>query len=208
VSIVGNLDKVAKWARKNICTKVKLKLPDDDRNDGSYTVQQISPEAFVLYVPTRDRMPPKAAAPIPSICVQLLEGTDDLINHTGIMKMRFSLSAWNPGLHKEGELLVPHRRDDGNLYYKRWTSDDKKERFQRDTEGWRDVWNFADVTIRELENAEYIEGLRLVKEEGITYGPYQEDGAFTDFYPYWFAWVDFTLEYGINRTAKTYSQYL
>lgn len=208
MSIVDNLDKVAKWARENICSKVKLKLPDDDRNDGSYTVQLVSPEAFVLYVPTRDRMPPKVTAPIPSICVQLMEGKEDLSSHIGIMKMRFSLSAWNPGLHKEGELFMPYRDDEGKLYYKQWTSDDKKEKFQRDAEGWRDVWNFADITIRELENAEYIEGLRLVKEEGITYGPYQEDGAFIDFYPYWFAWVGFTLEYGITRTAKPYKDFL
>lgn len=208
MSIVGNLDKVAKWAQENICSKVKLKLPDDDRNDGSYSVQLVSPEAFVLYVPTKDRLPPKATAPIPSICVQLLEGNDDMTNSTGQMKMRFSLSAWNPGTHMEGEVFVPYTDEEGNLRYKQWTSDDSKEKFKRNAEGWRDVWSFADTVIRELENAEYIEGLRLVKEEGITYGPYQEDGTFTDFYPYWFAWVGFTLEYGINRTAKTYNQYL
>lgn len=208
MSIVNNLDKVAKWAQENICSKVKLKLPDDDRNDGSYSVQLVSPEAFVLYVPTKDRLPPKATAPIPSICVQLLEGNDDMSSSTGQMKMRFSLSAWNPGTHMAGEVLVPYRDEEGNLRYKQWTSDGSKEKFKRNAEGWRDVWSFADTVIRELENAEYIEGLRLVKEEGITYGPYQEDGTFTDFYPYWFAWVGFTLEYGLNRTAKAYHSFL
>ena len=88
MSIVDNLDKVAKWARENICTKVKLKLPDDDRNDGSYTVQLVSPEAFVLYVPTRDRMPPKVTAPIPSICVQLMEGKEDLTKKRNSKEMQ------------------------------------------------------------------------------------------------------------------------
>lgn len=208
MSIVYRLDKVAKWAQDTICSKVKLKLPDDDRNDGTYGVQLVSPGVFVLYVPTKDRMPPKATAPIPSLCVQLVEGSEDMTKNSGRMKLRFSLSAWNPGTHKEGELFIPYRDESGNLYYKAWTSDDVKEKFIRNAEGWRDVWNFADTALRELEAAEYIEGLRLVKEDGITYGPYQDDGAFTDFYPYWFAWINFTLEYGLNRTTETYKQYL
>jgi hypothetical protein len=208
VSIVNTLDKVAKWAQANICKDVKLKLPDDDKNDGTYNVKLVNPEAFVLYVPTKDRMPPQIAAPIPSLCVQLIEGTDDMIKSISRLKMRFSLSAWNPGMHKEGELFLPQRDEAGNLIYTVWTGSDIKEKFQRNSEGWRDVWTFADVAIRKLENAEFIEGLRLVKEDGVIYGPYQEEGAFTDFYPYWFAWVSFTIEYGLSRTAETYQQYL
>lgn len=208
MSIVNNLDKVTQWAQEAICSKVKLKLPDDDKNDGSYTVQMVSPEAFVLYLPTKDRMPPKVAAPIPSLCVQLVEGTDHMTKSTGRMKMRFSLSAWNPGTHMQGEMFIPFRDEEGNLRYKEWTSEEAGEKFRRHSEGWRDVWSFVDTALRELENAEYINGLRLVKEEGVVYGPYTEDGAFTDYYPYWFAWISFTLEYGLNRKAEAYRQYL
>ena len=46
---------------------------------------------------------------------------------------------------------------------------------------------------------EYIAGLRLVKENNIEYGPFTEDGALVSYYPYWFCWVQFTLEHGLAR---------
>ena len=65
--------------------------------------------------------------------------------------------------------------------------------------GWRDVWSFTDKVLQAIENTEYIAGLRLVKENNIEYGPFTEDGALVSYYPYWFCWVQFTLEHGLAR---------
>src|SRR5699024_12063239 len=44
---------------------------------------------------------------------------------------------------------------------------------------------YSDLILREIENAEYIAGHRLVKEKGVKYGLFTEDGNIWDYYPYW-----------------------
>ena len=59
-----------------------------------------------------------------------------------------------------------------------------------------------------IENAEYIGSLRVMKEDGITFGPVSEQDAVPDFYPYWFAWVEFSVEEPLTRTPKDYQHLL
>ena len=50
---------------------------------------------------------------------------------------------------------------------------------------------------------------RLVKESGIKFGLFTEDGNIWDFYPYWHSWISFTLEAGVvARTPKAYENLL
>ena len=65
-----------------------------------------------------------------------------------------------------------------------------------------------DVALRELENAEYLGGLRIAKEEGIAFGPLTEQDAVVDYYPYWFAWISCSVQYGIARNPKQYRDLL
>lgn len=80
--------------------------------------------------------------------------------------------------------------------------------FEKNGEGWRDAWNFVDTALRMIENAEYIGPLRVMKEDGITFGPVSEQDAVPDFYPYWFAWVEFSAEEPLTRTPKDYQHLL
>ena len=95
------------------------------------------------------------------------------------------------------EMAVPEQDPQalGGVKYRREPS----ENFKRNLEGWRDVWSFTDKVLQAIENTEYIAGLRLVKENNIEYGPFTEDGALVSYYPYWFCWVQFTLEHGLAR---------
>ena len=79
MTLVNSIDKIVSWLTENVCSKIALKLPDDYRNDTGYDVVMVNPAAFPLYVPGKDRLPPNVAAPIPSVCVQLMEGSDELI---------------------------------------------------------------------------------------------------------------------------------
>lgn len=210
MAIVKNLDNIVKWANEQICSKIKLKQPDDDRNDGAYAEPYINPTTFALYLPAKDRLPPNVPAPIPSICVQLMEGKDSPLEGTGRIKIRLCLAAWNPGNHA-GDNYIPKPSPEslGGTSYEKITDPEAMKKFTRNLEGWRDVWNFTDVTLRELENAEYIAGLRLVKEEGITYGPFIEEGVIWDYYPYWHSWISFSLENGLSRkTPDKYKDFL
>ena len=198
MTLTSIIDKVTEWAQTAICDKLSLKLPDDDRNDNEFPGTMTTPTAFAMFVPAQDRLPPRARAPIPSLCVQLKDGKDALAEGKRTLKMRFSLAAWNPGEHG-GDASDPVEQPGtlGGKSYKPRTDPDKLNQYTRNMDGWRDLWNFADKALQELEGAEYIGGLRLVKEnDGITYGPFTEEGTIWDYYPYWFLWIDFTLECG------------
>ena len=78
MSIVNSIETVRDWLTAEVCPLVKLKLPDDNATDASYPYKLVNPAAFSLFVPSKDRTPPNIAAPIPSVCVQIVQGDDDL----------------------------------------------------------------------------------------------------------------------------------
>lgn len=209
MTLVQSIDKVVGWLRDSVCPQITLKLPDDYKNDQSYDVQFVTPSAFPLYVPGKDRLPPSVPAPIPSVCVQLMEGSDDLLQKKRQLQIRLCLACWNPGEHG-GEILMPRKNPEaagGYSYYK--ATGEAAKTYARNMDGWRDLFNFADLILRELEGTEYIEGHRLVKETGIKFGVFTEDGNIWDYYPYWHNWISFTLEAGVvTRTPSAYENLL
>ena len=210
MTIAQCIDNVTNWLNESVCPKINLKLPDDNQNGKEYIVKAVNPTAFAMYQPGKDKLPPGVIAPFPSVVVQLLEGSDDMTTSNGRMKLQLSFTAWNPGNHA-GELTratkatIASGSDDHNVQLSGITSD---QQFTRDAEGWKDVWNFVDRALREIENAEYLNGIRVVKELPITFGQFQQEGQISDLYPYWGAWAIFTIERGLARTGAAYSEHL
>jgi hypothetical protein len=97
MSIVNSIETVRDWLTAEVCPLVKLKLPDDNATDVSYPYKLVNPAAFSLFVPSKDRTPPNIAAPIPSVCVQIVQGDDDLLQSARDIKIRLCFSAWDPG---------------------------------------------------------------------------------------------------------------
>ena len=157
MAITSDLDNIVKWFEEEVCPDILLKVPDDKVNDGGYNVQTAHPAAFAMYIPTQDRKPPDVAAPIPSLCVQLLKGKHAPAQHIGQMTIQLALATWNPGQHGS-EMAVPEQDPQalGGVKYRREPS----ENFKRNLEGWRDVWSFTDKVLQAIENTEYIAGLR------------------------------------------------
>lgn len=199
MSIVNSMERVRAWLEENVCSQVKLKAPDDSATDAAYPYELIHPAAFAMFLPSKDRMPPPVRSPIPSVCVQLVQGEDNLTQCRRGLVLRLSFSAWDPGLHGQ-DVFLPKG---GGRYEQR-----QEAAFQKNAEGWRDVWNFVDTAMRLLEDCEYPGGLRIMKERGITFGPFTEQDAVPDFYPYWYAWVQFTLEEGLTRHPTSYHELL
>lgn len=207
--LVSQIDSVVQWLTANVCSKITLKVPDDHQNDADYSVKMVHPAAFPLYVPGKERLPPNVSAPIPSVCVQLMEGNDDLTRSRRSLQIRLCLACWNPGEHGDATFQVRNNPAalGGYSYY--LLSDKSKQRYARNMAGWKDSLTFADLVLRELENAEYIAGLRIVKEDGIKFGLFTEDGNVWDYYPYWHNWISFTLEAGITpKSPKIYENLL
>ena len=205
MSIVNSIETVREWLEATVCPMVQLKLPDDSATDASYPYKLVNPTAFSLFVPSKDRLPPKVPAPIPSVCVQLVEGDDNMIQSARDIKIRLCFSAWDPGFHG---LDFYYPKNDGSGAYIQQHNEEAKAFFQKNGEGWRDAWNFVDTALRMIENAEYIDRLRVAKENGISFGPVSEQDAVPDFYPYWFAWVEFTVEEALTRAPKDYQHLL
>ena len=209
MTLLQSIDRVVDWLRANVCNQITLKLPDDDANDAEYGVQYVNPAAFPLYVPGKDRLPPSVPAPIPSVCVQLMEGEDNLPEKKRQLKIRLCLACWNPGEH--GDEVYHPRQSTGAAGGYSYSRDMKAaaQNYVRNMDGWKDSFNFADLVLRELEGTEYIEGLRLVKESGVKFGLFTEDGNIWDYYPYWHSWITFTLEAGVAvRPPEIYKDYL
>ena len=207
MSIVQSIDKITAWVEQTVCSKVKMKLPAEDKQatDGGYDYQLAAPAAFPLFVPTKDRLPPRIIAPFPSVCVRLVESKDHLIAGKRVLKVQFCLSVWDPGRHGP-DVYLPVDNTRGQFV--QIPGEDAQKWYRRDGDGWRDAWNFMDTAIRELENAEYIDGLRLVKEQTIDFGPLAEQDAIPDYYPFWYAWIEFQIEEILQRSPKPYDDFL
>ena len=208
MTLVKSIDSLVEWLNDKVCSQISLKLPDDYRNDADYDVKFVNPTAFPLYVPGKDRLPPSVPAPIPSICVQFMEGSDDITKRQRRLNVRLCLACWNPGSHGS-EILYPRNNPEtgGLSYYQQ--KNEAAQTYTRNMNGWRDAFNFADLVLREIENTEYIAGHRLVKELGIKFGLFTEDGNIWDYYPYWHNWISFTLEAGVvTKTPEIYENLL
>ena len=209
MTLVESIDEVVTWLTANVCPQISLKLPDDNKNDKSYKVEYVTPAAFPLYVPGKNYVRPPVSAPIPSVCVQLMEGSDDLLKRKRQLQIRLCLACWNPGEHGL-ETMYPRKNENALGGYSYHTlNGEATQTYARNMEGWRDLFNFADLVLRELENTEYIANHRLVKESGIKFGLFTEDGNIYDYYPYWHSWIAFTLEAGVvAKTPKIYENLL
>lgn len=208
MTIVKSIDSIVEWLSENVCSQIAFKLPQDDCNDEGCDVRYVNPASFPLYVPGKEKLPPSVEAPVPSVCVQLMEGQDDLLEKTRQLQIRLCLACWNPGRH-ENEVFCPRKKSNAPLGYSYYRSEDVKQMYIRSMDGWKDVFNFVDLTLQKLESAEYIAGHRLVKESGIRYGVFTEEGTVWDYYPYWHSWIGFTLEVGTTpKTPQIYKNLL
>lgn len=199
--LTETIQSVTDWLSTKVCKQVTLKLPDDYKNDGEYAVKLVHPAAFPLYVPGKDRLPPTIPAPVPSVCVQLMEGNDDLFKKERILEIRLVLACWNPGTHGD-EIYWPRANKDalgGYSYYLK-ADEETVQTYTRNMEGWKDSMNFQNLVLNEIEKSEYMGGCRVVKENGIKFGLFSEDGDICDYYPYWHSWITFQLQTGLKQT--------
>ena len=205
MAVVKILDDVTDWAKQNICNKIELKVPPSENgpNDDGYDYQTTKPVAFTMYVPTEDKLPKNIPSAFPSLCVRFIKARDDLATMTGTMGVQFLLSAWNPGTHAKERFAV--QESDPLRWY---LTESTTERFQRNGDGWRDIWNFTDIAVQAIESVSNIAGYEIDRSVPVEFGPLTEQDAVTDFYPFWFAWVSFQLKYPLRRNIANTQNFL
>lgn len=190
------LDEVTKWARENICSKIELKVPpsNSEPNDYDYDYKLANPVAFTMFVPTEDRLPKGIPSAFPSLCVRFIEGEENLASVKGTIGIQFLLSVWNPGIHGRDWITLP----DANA----------ADSFERNGDGWRDVWNFTDIAVRAVESVTHIAGYTIDRSVPVKFGPLTEQESVPDYYPFWFTWVTFQLSYPLRRNIAEVQEFL
>lgn len=202
MTVVDSLIKMSEWLDENVCKNLKFKAPPKDMQkpiNGKYEYQEVTPKAFPMFLPTSDRLPPGIISSIPSICVQLVKGTDDNIKTSRELNINLGFSCWNPGLHSK------------DIYYPEGARPEEPEPYRSTADGWMDVWNFVDYALRQIEMVTEMNGLEIVQSEPITYGPYKEQDAVPDYYSHWFAWINLTVRSHYLRNNvedKLYEEFL
>lgn len=188
MTIVTILDEVTKWAQQNICSQIMLKVPpkNTEPNDYEYEYQTANPVAFTMFIPTQDRLPEDIPSAFPSLCVRFIDGEEDVARMKGTIGIQFLLSVWNPGKY----------------------SANPEKQFQRNGDGWRDVWNFADIAVRAIEQTTNISGYEIDQTIPVKFGPLTEQEAVPDYYPFWYAWVSFQLTYPLRRNTADIQEFL
>lgn len=194
MTIVDSVIKIADWMNDGVCKKFKFKKPPEEGipvND-KYKYEEIHPHAFPVFMPAMDKLPPNIQSNVPSVVVQIVEGEDDAEQGKRDIKINLAISCWNPGIHSK------------DIYYPCVL--DAPEKYKSAYDGWMDVWNFTDALIRELESSAYINGMKV--QGKIKFGPYKEQEVITDYYPFWYAWVQFTVRTDFVRNYKEYADFL
>ena len=203
MSIVCLIDTLTEWARHNICEQITLKQPPEntDPNDAGYDYKEVKPAAFPMYIPTSEKLPPNIHSPFPSLCVRFVNGADTLTDNEGGVDVHFCFSAWNPGTHGRD---VFHPAGDGSFV----RQDVDYEEYERNADGWRDVWNFVDIALRAVESASGIGEYTIDRATPVKFGPLVEQEAVADYYPLWFAWISFRVTYPLMRNNPDIQKYL
>ena len=208
MSVVHIIDTVTEWVRENVCSEIQLKVPPADERaptDAGYSYELATPAAFSMFVPAKDKLPPSILSPVPSVCVRFMEGAENLAGSSGSIGIQLCFSTWDPGIHGK-DVFIPTDGKPGA--FQRMSNEEAAEYFQRNGDGWRDAWNFVDIALRKLGNTLALNGIVIDRTTPIKFGPLTEQEAIIDYYPMWFAWVSFSVEYPLRRHVAELDKFL
>jgi hypothetical protein len=169
MSIVKILEEVQSFIDENICAEFTFKVPPsvEDKDTRDYEYQMARPKTFIMYPPLSEKFP--------SVTIQVDDGETDRNEGSGEVKLRFLFATWSNGKHYS---------DGGPM-------------FEANTDGWHDAWNFLDRAIDVLSHTTHMgEHVRIKHENKLQFGGMKEEKVLANYYPYWFAWLTCTVEYG------------
>lgn len=194
------IDDLTSWAEDKLCKPIKFKRAAAINTDATYEHELVTPKVFAMFLPDVDRLPVGVEDIYPSICLQW-DGDDERPQERKSQTtIRLNLGIWNPGEHSE-DIIAESFSQDGEIV-------NKEKSFTRDALGWGDIVNWIDLIKRELRNNDIIcEKYRVRLEDGIRSGFRSEQGTIFDYWPFYFGFVEFNIEYG-NTQAKTFNNLL
>ena len=177
---VDMLESICKWLKTNVADTIKLKKPDNDYTDGSYTYTEVNPSVYPLYVPSSKEV----TMPAPCMCVSPEKVEDDFIHESNV-SINIALIVWALGIHSDG-LWTP----DGLGGYTRPLTHSENQSFTAYQESYLDIWNLTDITIRAIKKDMRIADMAVIPNINLTYGV-AETGLYGT--GYWSNYIKLTL---------------
>lgn len=175
------MNDLTQWCQENICDKVHFLKPDERNAGTGYTPEWINPTAFPMFIPSKDMLPPDVQTKYPAMCVQLIDGEDDLKEKKMSLDIRISLAIWNPGTYKVNEA---------------------KYELTRDTSGAKEILRFLDFTKETLNKNMYIEGCRIDRDTPMKFGFFTQEETLVNAYPEWYAYITFRMTCGMAASRN------
>lgn len=198
------MDGFVEWMKTEVAPEIELKVPDDDRNDGSYEYLTATPSVFAYFVPPEEI--DIAEHRVPSICIQFLETEANYLGSSGKEKkirVKLILETWNPGNHIQYTPTEDIEEVGGVKY------NIEKVDYERNLDGWRDLSNLQDLILSKIQGTEFIAGTR-VDLTSVKYGMYKDENmSLYLLYPYYLGYIEFTATCGVARvTPSLYEEIL
>ena len=189
MKITENIEKLTRWVQDNICSQIELLKPNDNQMSSNYEIEYVHPKAFSLYIPAKDCLPPGTDTKLPAVCIQLVDGNDNLKTDEEILNIRLAFAVWRPGKY-----IVEDIEKDGETV--------KHQSLITNTDGWKDVWNFLQKAKKTIQKQMYIEGMKVDRNEVMKFGFFTVDETMVNAYPEWYAWLSFRLKYGLSAMPE------
>lgn len=195
MGIAATIDNIRNWLEQYVCPLVSFKKPDDDAMSDEYHYELVHPAAFSMYIPDSSDLPPDIPSNAPCVCVMLEKGKDEFDPKAGSGPGRtYNISllfrTWSPGFYHSEKVIRT-----GTQEFASYSDGSDQQMLDTSAEGWRDAWHFVDVALNALECERGFGDLGLILEtnKGITFEPIKKDVKLPDSYPYWYAFVDFSV---------------
>lgn len=165
--LIKLVEDLTEFTQKEICNKIELK-EKGERADSEYVYKLIHPTAFPLYCPPDDKN--RTPAPtVPSVTVQVDNIETERGQGDAAVAMIFAI--WNPGEHDN--------------------SDPENKKFTKTTDGWRDLFLFAQTAIDALEKN--IDAGGFILSSKVKFRPLHGEDALMGTYPYYYGEITFTV---------------
>lgn len=174
-------DRIRDYLNKEVCPQIELKQANEEETN---VFELVHPTAYSMFRP-RAKSEKQLS---PSITVIPPGGSEParIRTATGECSIRLLFLIWDPGQHE--------RREDENGVLCPLT-------FASTSNGWRDLANAIDATIRMLQtNFQTKTGLAMQGDIKYSLFVVDENGnPLPEFVDYYAGWIDFTVSHGVAR---------
>lgn len=207
MTTVNAIDIISDFLKNNVCNELKYLLPDK-KDAREYIPKMVSPQVFQFYEPDKERVPPGIEYTCPSVVVQLQKRSDNVKTGVSQFDIQLSFTTWRLGQYITQNNVsledITQNEEGVDIAF----VGNNESSFVRNEEGWRDVYHFLETTKDAIVKVGKIKDLKLKLDENINSGPFTQDGALIDHYPYYHAWLTLSFETVVTPVLRDIEEFL